>query len=116
MTTEMASEQMLTAVAQGDTPVLETLAQMHLDTLGRSELPEKTYHMVRLAAMVAMDAPPVSYLAHLEMAKDAGVTIHDVQGVLTAIAPMVGGPRVMAAAANAIKAMGMAERLDETMP
>jgi hypothetical protein len=40
---EMRPEDQLGALAQGDAPVLETLAQMHLDTLERSGLDERTY-------------------------------------------------------------------------
>lgn len=105
MTTDMAPEQMLDAVARGDAPVLETLAQMQFDTLGRSGLPESTYHLVRIAALAAVDAPPASYLVNLAMASRAGVTVSDIQGVLTAIAPIVGGPRVVAAAGRSLAAL-----------
>src|SRR5437588_9804590 len=83
MAGEMGPEEALDALAHGDAPVLETLGQMHLDTLERSQLPEHTYHLVRLAALVAMDAAPVSYLVNLGAAHEAGVDARDVQGVLT---------------------------------
>ncbi|GAA3517904.1 carboxymuconolactone decarboxylase family protein [Actinocatenispora rupis] len=109
MTTDMAPEQMLGAVARGDGPVLETLAQMQYDTLGRSGLPERTYHLVRIAALAAMGAPPASYLVNLAMASRAGVTVADIQGVLTAVAPIVGGPRVVAAAGASLQAIGVGD-------
>lgn len=116
MTVHMAPEETLTAIAQGDAPVLETLAQMHLDTLDRSGLPEVTYHLVRIAALVAMDAAPVSYLVNLGIARDAGVSLEQLQGVLTAIAPIVGSARVTSAAGNAMRALGFAEAVAESEP
>lgn len=114
MTVHMAPEETLSAIAQGDAPVLETLAQMHLNTLDRSGLPEDTYHLVRIAALVAMDAAPVSYLVNLGLARDAGVSLEQLQGVLTAIAPIVGSARVTAAAGNALRALGFAEAVADT--
>lgn len=108
MTVHTAPEETLTAIAQGDAPVLETIAQMNLNTLDRSGLPEQTYHLVRIAALVAMDAAPMSYLMNLGMAQGAGVTLEQVQGVFTAIAPVVGGARITAGAGNSLRALGFA--------
>lgn len=101
------------AIAHGDLPVLEELAQMHIDTLPNSGLDERTYHLVRLAALVAMDAAPVSYMVNLAAARDAGLTAADGQGVCTAIAPIVGSARVVSAAGNVLRALGLAESLEE---
>lgn len=46
------------------------------------------------------------------MAADAGVSLEDAQGVFVAIAPLVGTPKVTAAAGNVLRALGMAEALD----
>src|SRR5512144_924072 len=105
---EMRPEDQLGALAQGDAPVLETLAQMHLDTLKRSGLDERTYFLVRLAALVAMDAAPVSYLVNIGAAVDAGVGPEEMRGTLVAIAPVVGSARVVSAAGNALRAFGLA--------
>lgn len=113
MTVHMAPEETLNALAQGDAPVLETIAQMHLNTLDRSGLPEQTYHLVRIAALVAMDAAPMSYLVNLGVARDAGVSLEELQGLLTAIAPIVGGPRVTSAAGKMLRALGFAEAVVE---
>lgn len=114
---EMRPEDQLGALAQGDAPVLETLAQMHLDTLERSGLDERTYFLVRLAALVAMDAAPVSYLVNVGMAADVGVGPEEIRGTLVAIAPVVGSARVVSAAGKALRALGLAavaeEGLDE---
>jgi alkylhydroperoxidase/carboxymuconolactone decarboxylase family protein YurZ len=104
MTAQTAPESDLTSIAQGDAPVLERLVAMNLDSLEASGLDEKTYFLVRLAALVAMDAAPVSYLVNLGLAQEAGVTIEEAQGTLIAIAPMVGSARVASAAGKILRA------------
>jgi alkylhydroperoxidase/carboxymuconolactone decarboxylase family protein YurZ len=106
----------LDRVAQGDTPVLDTVFAMHLDALERSGLDARTYVLTRLAALVAMDAPPVSYGVTIGAAADAGVTVEDAQSVLIAIAPLVGTARVMSAAGNVVRAIVGAAALAEAVP
>src|SRR6059058_2660000 len=101
-----APEATLTGVAQGDAPVLERLVAMNLDSLDDSGLDMQSYFLVRLAALVAMDAAPVSYLINLGLAGEAGVTLEQAQGALIAIAPVVGSARVAAAAGNILRAFG----------
>jgi hypothetical protein len=93
---------------QGDTPVLDTLAEMTAASISRSTLDEKTLMMVRLAALASVDAPPVSYLANLGAGADAGIEASDVQQVLIGIAPVVGTARVVSAAGNIARALGFA--------
>jgi 4-carboxymuconolactone decarboxylase len=109
MATPSAAEDILREVSHGEAPVLETLAQMHLDTFERSGLDAKTYSLVRLAALVAMDAAPASYLLALATAEDVGVSPEDVKGTLAAVAPVVGSARVVSAASNTLRALGLAE-------
>lgn len=89
-----------------ETPVLDTLAAMTIDSIERCGLPPDGLILTRIAALVAMDAPPVSYLAHIELARSANLTAEQVQDVLVAIAPIVGTARVMAAAGHIAKALG----------
>src|SRR3954453_15720713 len=110
---ESPSESNLSGVARGDAPVLERLIAMNLDSLENSELDPKTYFLVRLAALVAMDAAPVSYLVNLGLAAEVGVTLEDAQGTLIAIAPVVGSARVASAAGNVLRAFGLEAALDD---
>ena len=64
--------------------------------------------LVRLAALVAVDARPMSYLAHIGAAAETGVTLEDAQNVLVAVAPIVGTARVMSAAIHITEALGLA--------
>jgi hypothetical protein len=63
---------------------------------------------VRLAALVAVDAPPVSYLMNLAVASDVGVVAEDVEQVLIGVAPVVGTARVASAAGKIARALGFA--------
>jgi alkylhydroperoxidase/carboxymuconolactone decarboxylase family protein YurZ len=110
---QRGSEEIMSSLASGDRPVLEAIAAMNLDTLALSSLDPQTYVLVRLAALVAVDGPPASYLVNLGLAADVGITPEQVQGVLTAIAPIVGGPRVVAAAGNALRGLGLAAAATE---
>jgi alkylhydroperoxidase/carboxymuconolactone decarboxylase family protein YurZ len=108
----MDTQQQLTNVARGSAPVLEQLAAMNLDTLENSGLQEATYHLVRLAALVAADAAPVSYLVNMGPAADAGVTLEQAQGVLVAISPIVGSARIASAAGKLLRAYGVGTAME----
>jgi len=91
-----------------ETPVLDLLAKMTTDSLEASSLDPKSLMLVRLAALVAVDAPPASYLMNLGMAAELGVDVDDVRGVLAAVAPIVGSPRVAAATGNIVRVLALA--------
>lgn len=118
--TQTAPETSLGGMAKGEAPVLESVLAMNLDSLERCELDLRTYFLVRLAALVAMDAGPASYAMTLALADDAGVSLEDMQHVLIAIAPVVGTARVTSAAGNVLRgALGMevlAEAAAPTVP
>jgi 4-carboxymuconolactone decarboxylase len=102
-------------IAQGDAPVLETLLQMNLDAAERSGLDAETYLLVRLSALVAMDAAPASYLITLGAAAETGLSVEQVQAVLVAIAPVVGSARITAAAGAILRGVLGAAALDEQL-
>ncbi|GGY41978.1 carboxymuconolactone decarboxylase family protein [Streptomyces tanashiensis] len=91
-----------------DTPVLDTLAAMTVDSVERCGLAPDMLMLTRIAALAASDAPPISYAAHIEPALRTGVTVEQLQDVLVAIAPIVGTARVMTAAGNIAAALGIA--------
>jgi hypothetical protein len=45
-------------------------------------------------SLAAVDAPPVSHMLNLAAAADAGVDADQIRGVLAAITPIIGTPRV----------------------
>src|SRR5436309_2653560 len=91
-----------------DTPVLDTLADITAAAVGHNMLDGRELMIARLAALVAVDAPPASYLLNAGTASDLGITAEDVQGVLIAVAPIVGTTRVVSAATNIGEALGLA--------
>jgi alkylhydroperoxidase/carboxymuconolactone decarboxylase family protein YurZ len=96
-----------------ETPVLDVLAAMTTASLERSSLDPQTKILVRLAALVAVGAPPLSYALNLRVAGRLGVSTEQVEGVLAAVAPVVGAPRVLAAAGNILRAVGLAVAVAE---
>ena len=88
-----------------ETPVLDLLANMTADSIAASSLDAQTLMLVRIAALVAVDAPPFSYLMNLGLAADTGVDVEQVRGVLTAVAPIVGTARVATATARIADAL-----------
>lgn len=65
MTEPRGAQENIGALAAGEAPVLETLAQMTVDTFERSGLDPEEYLLVRIAALVALDAAPASYLLNV---------------------------------------------------
>jgi alkylhydroperoxidase/carboxymuconolactone decarboxylase family protein YurZ len=89
-----------------DSPVLDTIAAMTAASLENSNLGNRELMLSRIAALAAVGAPAVSYLANIGAAADSGVTLDDARGVLTAIAPIIGTAQTVTAAANISKALG----------
>jgi alkylhydroperoxidase/carboxymuconolactone decarboxylase family protein YurZ len=100
-------------VATGEAPVLEALADINAVSLTRAELDSSTLLLVRLAALAAVDAPAASYLMHLRPAVESDVKLEQVQDVLVTVAPIIGAPRVLSAAAKITEALGIAIAVNE---
>ena len=96
-----------------DTPVLDLLAGMTAASIEASSLDPETLMLVRIAALVAIDAPPVSYAFNLEAAGDLQIDPEQVRGVLAAVAPIVGTARVASATGNIVRALELAELAEE---
>ena len=96
-----------------NTPVLDSLAAITAVSLVEGTLDAREHMLARLAALVAVGAPDASYLMNAAAAADVGVTLEDVQGVLIAVAPIVGTPRVLAGAAGITRALGFAVAVAE---
>ena len=66
----------------------------------------KTHALVRIGALVAVDAGTPSYLSAVEAALAAGATADEIVGALVAVTPIAGAPRVVAAAPRLGLALG----------
>jgi alkylhydroperoxidase/carboxymuconolactone decarboxylase family protein YurZ len=96
-----------------ETPVLDLLATMTAESIEASSLDPQALMLVRIAALVAVDAPPASYLMNLGAAGEVGLEAEKVRGVLAAVAPIVGTARVMSATGKIVRALGLAIELAE---
>ena len=93
------------AESSSETPVLDLLASMTAESLEASSLDPETLMLVRIAALAAVDAPPISYLLNLEAASAVGIDAEQVRGVLAAIAPIVGTARIASATVKIVDAL-----------
>jgi hypothetical protein len=96
-----------------DSPILDLLTAMNLAGIEASSLDPQSLMLVRMAALVAIDAPPVSYMLNLRMAGELDVDAAQVEGMLAAIAPIVGSARVASAAGKMVRALGLELSLAE---
>jgi len=97
----------LAALTMGDPDLLAAGLELRAEWKAKSGLDARSYALVKLAALIALDAPPASYLWQVSNALDAGATPEDLIGVLIAIAPQVGGPKIVAAAPELMVALGL---------
>ena len=97
-----------------DNPVLDTLTDMTAASVDHNSLSPREFMIARLAAMVAVDAPPISYFASASAVEESGMTTEDIQGIMIAVAPVVGAPRVMSAGGHILRALGIAVAVAES--
>ncbi len=101
------------AESTSETPVLDLLASMTADSFEASSLDTQTLALVRIAALVAVDAPAASYLLNLAAANEIGLDAESVRGVLAAVAPIVGTARVASATGKIASALEVAIEIVE---
>lgn len=97
----------LSGVATGDVTLLDEVLGLRDAELEQSSLDARTFGLVKIAALIALDAPPASYAWQVTNALADGATAEDILAVLRAIAPQVGGPKVVAAAPEIMVALGL---------
>jgi alkylhydroperoxidase/carboxymuconolactone decarboxylase family protein YurZ len=97
----------LVGMSKGDQRVLDEMLDLREAEQESSGLDARTFSLVKIAALIAVDAPPASYLWQVANALGSGATPQDLVGVLRAVAPQVGGPRAMAAAPEIMVALGL---------
>jgi 4-carboxymuconolactone decarboxylase len=97
----------LSGVATGDVSLMEELLGLREAQLERVGLDGRTFGLVKIAALIALDAPPASYAWQVANALAEGASPEDILAVLRAVAPQVGGPRVVAAAPEIMVALGL---------
>ena len=101
------THQTLSGVATGDVSLLDEVLGLREAQLEQTGLDGRTFGLVKIAALIALDAPPASYAWQVANALSEGATPEDILGVLHAVAPQVGGPKVVAAAPEIMVALGL---------
>jgi 4-carboxymuconolactone decarboxylase len=102
------THQELSGIAGGDLRLLEDAMGLREAQLEATGLDARTFALAKIAALVALDAPPASYAWQVANALQDGASAEDMLGVLRAVAPQVGGPKVIAAAPEIMRALGLA--------
>ena len=97
----------LAALSAGDPQALQEAIGSRGEFAESARLDTRTFALVRLATLIALDAPPSSYAGQVASAVEAGVTAEEILGVLYAVGPNIGGPRVVAAAPELMLALGL---------
>jgi 4-carboxymuconolactone decarboxylase len=67
---------------------------------------ERSHALVRIGALIAMNAAPAAYMDSVQAAMRAGASHEEIVGTLIAVLPTVGVGRVVTAAPNLGLAMG----------
>ena len=98
-----------------ENPLIDTIIGINAVSLENLDASLEAVLLIRLAALVAMDAPPASYLATFRAAEGTLLELEDARNVLIAVAPIVGTPRVVNAAENIATALGLALAIDEAL-
>jgi 4-carboxymuconolactone decarboxylase len=104
---DQATREALSALSMGDSGVLGEAANLREQLRAESSLDPKSFALVKIAALVALDAAPASYLFQVAGALDAGASPREILGVLTAVAPQTGMARVVSAAPEIMIALGL---------
>jgi alkylhydroperoxidase/carboxymuconolactone decarboxylase family protein YurZ len=90
-------EETLRRLALHDEQHIESVFGISLSGDKAVKLEPKTQALVRLAALIALEASSVSYSWAIEAALATGATVDDILGTLIAVAPITGLARVVAA-------------------
>jgi 4-carboxymuconolactone decarboxylase len=99
-------EETLRKLAIRDDAFVESILARERESVSASGLDAKTHALVRVGALIAIDAPPPSYMNTIECGLASGATVDDFVGALIAVMPAVGVARVVSAAPKLGLALG----------
>jgi alkylhydroperoxidase/carboxymuconolactone decarboxylase family protein YurZ len=97
--------ELLQAMATGDAGAITDFVEEYEERQRASGLDARSYAVARLAALVAIGGPDTSFQFMVPMARDQGLSPDDIFGVLVALMPVVGTPRIIEAAPHVVKAL-----------
>jgi 4-carboxymuconolactone decarboxylase len=97
----------LSGISGGDLKWLDDAMGLREPEIAATGLDARTFALAKIAALIALDGPAAAYAWQVAIAVDDGATPEDLLGVLRAVAPQVGGARVVAAAPQIMVALGL---------
>ena len=71
-----------------------------------SGIDARSHALLRIAALIAVDAAPPSFMSSVQAGLDAGASYEEIVGTLIAVIPIVGVARVVSTAPNLGLALG----------
>jgi 4-carboxymuconolactone decarboxylase len=102
----MDHKEMLRKLSLGDDAYIEGVLAEERANDAASRLDGKTHALVRIAALVAVDATTPSYMEAIRCAQHWGASVEEIVGCLVAVIPAVGMARVVSAAPKIGLALG----------
>jgi alkylhydroperoxidase/carboxymuconolactone decarboxylase family protein YurZ len=90
----------------GDTGLIVSLGEADAPQRLGVRLDPRTEALVRIGALIALDAPPASFRCAVEEAQRVGARQEDLLATLMAVAGLVGTPRIVSAAPRIALAAG----------
>ena len=98
---------MLCKVAIADDAYVEEVLSNDRANLAASTLDAKAHALVRLGALIAIDAEAPAYMWTLQAARRAGASDDEIVGCLLAVMPPLGVARIVSAAPKLGLALGV---------
>lgn len=116
-----AAEDGFRRLAIGDQRLLASARDLDGASLDLPRLDARTEALVRIAALIALDAPPSSFRTEVDDALRAGARLADLLALLVGVAGIVGSARVVSAAPRISLAAGYdveaaLEQADRVLP
>jgi alkylhydroperoxidase/carboxymuconolactone decarboxylase family protein YurZ len=107
-------KQTLRRLAVRDDRYIDALLSEERSNATLAGIDPKSHALLRIAALIAVDAAPPSYMSAVEAGLTAGASYEEIVGTLIAVIPIVGVARVVSAAPNLGLALGydVAEALE----
>jgi alkylhydroperoxidase/carboxymuconolactone decarboxylase family protein YurZ len=95
-------------ISDNDESTIAELVSIRVEeAVDASDLDAKTFAIANLAALIATGGDDASYLLHVTAALDAGASVDEITGVLTAVGPNVGVFKMVGAADPLATALGI---------
>lgn len=100
-----SDDEFLARLADGNPELIERVIGRQVENIAESGLDPRIHALVRIASLISVGAPPASFAWQVALAREAGVSDDEIAGVLVAVGPTAGMPRVVAAAPHLAKAI-----------